>query len=224
MKPPLIIFDLDGTFADTALDLIATLNRITAPLGIPKTTMDVVGQIVGQGAKAMITRAFKLHGREINEPELSELFAEFIDDYSAHIADLTRPYPHVLEVMEELTQDGYSFAVCTNKTELLAERLLTQLGVRDRFLAVTGGDTFDFKKPDGRHISETAKFAGFEPKNSIMIGDSFADIDAAKDAGIPSIAVDFGYSDVPAADLKPDYVISNYLELPKIIRQISSQR
>ncbi len=213
MTQRLIIFDLDGTLADTAPDLIATLNRITAQFDLPPMAETNLGNLIGQGARAMIARTFEINNLAIDERQLDELFDQFLADYAANIAVKTRLFDGALEVITDLRQSGDLLAVCTNKTEALARLLLEQLGIAQNFSAITGGNSFTFKKPDGRHILETIKIAGGEPTSSIMVGDSSADIQAAKNAGIRSIAVTFGYSDQPAESLGADVVISAFDEL-----------
>ena len=218
--PPLIIFDLDGTLAHTAPDLLATLNRIIAPLGLSPVSNFQVGQLVGHGAKAMIARAFDLNDHPLSEPLHDRLFKEFIKDYGKNIAVETQLYDQALEAMNTLETQGYTFCVCTNKTEMLARKLLQELNLTHRMKAITGGDSFDFRKPDERHLLETIRLAGGEPDRTIMIGDSISDIDAAKNAKIPVIGVSFGYSDVPVHELHPDIVIDHFNELPDAVRHL----
>lgn len=222
MKYDLIIFDLDGTLAHTAPDLLGTLNRITKSYDLKAINMEQFGQIIGHGAKAMITRSFELNNKELNEETLEKLFQDFLKDYSANIANETVLFENVLDTMDALADKGFSFALCTNKTERMARILLEELGVTERFKSITGGDTFEFKKPDARHLSETARLAGHDVSKAIMIGDSAADIDAANNAEIPSVAVTFGYTDTPVEQLGATKIISNYNELEKSIESIST--
>lgn len=221
MKYSLIIFDLDGTLAHTAPDLLGTLNRITKPYDLKQIDMEQFGQIIGHGAKAMITRSFELNNKELDDETLEKLFQEFLADYSVNIANETILFEGVLNAMDTLETKGYKFALCTNKTESMARLLLSELGVTDRFLSITGGDTFDFKKPDARHLEETAKLAGFDISQAIMIGDSATDINAALNAKIPSVAVTFGYSDLPVKDLNATKIINHFRDLPQSIESIS---
>jgi phosphoglycolate phosphatase len=130
-------------------------------------------------------------------------------------------FENVLNAMDALTDKGFSFALCTNKTERMARILLEELGVTKRFKSITGGDTFKFRKPDAKHLSETARLAGHDVSKAIMIGDSAADIDAANNAGIPSVAVTFGYTDTPVEQLGATKIISNYNDLEEQIESIS---
>jgi len=221
MKYSLIIFDLDGTLAHTAPDLLGTLNRITKPYDLQNMGMEQFGQIIGHGAKAMIERAFQLSKKPLDESLHQELFKQFLEDYSQNIAQETRLFEDVLNAMDILKSTGYEFALCTNKTEAMARLLLEELGVTERFNAITGGDTFEFRKPDARHLQETAKLAGYEVSDAIMIGDSATDINSAINANIPSVAVTFGYSDAPIDTLAATKIINHFRELPRAIESIS---
>lgn len=223
MNGPLVIFDLDGTLADTAPDLVATLNRITAPHDLPSVATADLGSLIGHGARAMIQKKFALANVPLTDTQLDDLFGEFLIDYGANIAVETRLFDGLLEAMEALEVDGCTFAVCTNKTEQLARRLLDELDLSNRFQAITGGNTFGFRKPDGRHILETIHLAGGSPDKSIMIGDSAADINGARDAKIASIAVTFGYSDKPAEMLGADRTIAHFDQLAATVRELLSE-
>lgn len=221
MKHSLIIFDLDGTLANTAPDLLGTLNRITKSYELPEMGMNEFGQIIGHGAKAMILRAFELNDQPLDEETLETLFKNFLVDYSANIANDTTLFENVLVAMDILEDKGFEFALCTNKIEAMARLLLKQLGVAGRFKSITGGDTFEFRKPDARHLIETAQLAGHTISNAIMIGDSATDINAAINAEIPSVAVTFGYSDIPIKNLGATIIINHFSELPAAIESIS---
>jgi len=220
----LIVFDLDGTLAHTAPDLLGTLNRITEPFGLDKLGLESVGHIVGRGAKAMIARAFELNGKSLESGDAERLFDAFLKDYSHNIANETRLFPGAETAMDGLQAEGHRFALCTNKREVMARLLLEKLGMLNRFEALTGGDTFPFNKPDGRHIAETVRLAGFAPQDAIMVGDSIADIDGAQNAKIPCIAVTFGYSDVAVKDLGPQAVIECFSQLPQTVANLLSSK
>jgi len=166
MKYKLIIFDLDGTLAHTALDLLGTLNRITKSYELEKLGMAEFGQIIGHGAKAMIERSFAVNNKSLDEETSKALLKDFLEDYAANIANETVLFAGVLDAMDKLKEFGFDFAVCTNKTESMARLLLDELNITNRFKSITGGDTFDFRKPDKRHLIETAKLAGYEIKEA----------------------------------------------------------
>lgn len=217
MTRPIVVIDLDGTLADTNRDLIPVLNRTVAMAGVPPIPFAEVGHVVGHGARAMIARAFQYHGREIDDALQEQLFARFLADYEDNVAVETVLFDGAEAALDELAAAGYALAVCTNKTTHIALKLLDELGVIGRFAAVTGGDSFAFRKPDPRHLTQTIEMAGGDPARAVMVGDSRTDIDTARAAGIPVVAVDFGYTDVPVRLLSPDVVISRYVDLPAAV-------
>lgn len=222
---PLAIFDLDGTLVDTAADLVSSLNFTIAAAGLAPVTYDDLTHLVGQGARVMIKRAFALREAELPEAEIDPLYDRFIAHYRAEMPGESRPYPGIVKALNALSQAGVTLAVCTNKTEILAVPLLDKLGLTSYFKAITCGDTFEFRKPDARHILGTIEKAGGDPDRTIMVGDSINDILAAKNANVPSIGVTFGYTDVPMADLKPDVVIDDFAALtPDLVGRLLAGR
>ncbi|MGB7253634.1 MAG: phosphoglycolate phosphatase [Xanthobacteraceae bacterium] len=219
-----IVFDLDGTLIDTAPDLISTLNIILAREGLPPVEYDSARRMIGGGAKAMIERALATEGRASSKAELDRLFAAFIEHYAAHIADHSRPFPQLEATLEHLADEGHRLAVCTNKLEWLSVRLLDMLQLTWHFAAVCGQDTFGVQKPDPRMLRLTIERAGGETTRAIMVGDSGTDIRTSRAATVPVIAVDFGYSEVPIALLRPDRIIGSYADLPAAIRDIEAGR
>lgn len=213
IPPPLLVLDLDGTLADTNRDLIPVLNRVTARVGLEPIAMSDVGHVVGHGAKAMIEKAFAFRGQPLDEATRDRLFDLFIEDYSANIAANTVLFDGVTASLDRFEGNGWRLAVCTNKQESLAVKLIAELGQSHRFSVISGGDTFAFRKPDPRHLVETVTMAGGAPGRTVMVGNSVTDIRTARSAQIPVVAVDFGYSEVPVAQLNPDRVISHYDEL-----------
>jgi len=213
MTRPTIVFDLDGTLVDSNRDLVPALNRTTAHDGLPPISREDVGHVVGQGALMMIKRAFDFHKTPLDPVRHKELLSVFLETYEAHIADETVYYDGVLKALDELAEQGWILAVCTNKYEKLARKLIGIIGGTERFSAITGGDTFDNKKPDPSHIIETIKLAGGNPARAVMVGDSINDINAAIAAQIPVVAVDFGYTDIPVKKLNPTVIISHFDQL-----------
>ena len=149
------------------------------------------------------------------------MFADFIAHYSEHVADRSRPFPGLTDALDALASGGCRFAVCTNKLERLSVKLLKELRLADRFAAICGQDTFGIQKPDPDVLRRTVTAAGGNSPHSIMIGDSATDIRTARAAGIPVIAVDFGYSDRPVSEYRPDRIISHYAQLPAAIASLS---
>jgi phosphoglycolate phosphatase len=213
-----IIFDLDGTLIDTAPDLVETLNVI---LSLSPLAYDRARNLVGGGAKAMIARGLEAEGRPCPPPKLEKLFADFIAHYSEHLTERSQPFPGVDVALDALTECGYQFAVCTNKLERLSINLLERFGLAERFAAICGPDTFGIEKPDPEILRRTVAAAGGTSQRAIMIGDSIVDIRTARAAGIPVIAVDFGYSEHPVSELGPDRTISSFVQLPMSIAAVS---
>lgn len=211
--PPIVVFDLDGTLAETAGDLIGTLNVLLAREGLPVLALDEARDMIGAGAKALIQRGFAAADHPIDEARLQTLFVDFLDHYGRHLSERSHLFPGVEEALGTLAARGFLLAVCTNKVEAHARQLLDALGIAGRFAAICGRDTFPVYKPDPAHITLTVERAGGDVARAVMVGDSRADIDAAKAAGIPVIAVPFGYTDLPVTELGPNAVIQNFGEL-----------
>jgi len=210
---PLLVFDLDGTLVETAPDLVATLNTILARAGIAPVPYQRARALVGGGARAMIERGLAFSGASRPPAEIEEMFDAFLAHYEAHIADASVLFAGVVEALDRFAAEGWHFAVCTNKVEHSSILLLQTLGVAQRFRAICGKNTFDVSKPDGRALTMTIARAGGTPQHTIMVGDSKTDIDTARNAKIPVIAVDFGYTEEPIERFNPDRVISHFDDL-----------
>lgn len=219
-----IVFDLDGTLIDTAPDLVDTLNVVFAREGLPPVPYETARNLIGGGARAMIARGIEAEGRVLAPTKLDQMFVDFIAHYSAHIADRSRPFPGLVEVLDALAGHGCRFAVCTNKLERLSVLLLKELKLAGRFDVICGQDTFGMQKPDPEVLRRTIAAAGGHLQHAIMIGDSATDIRTARAAGIPVIAVDFGYSERPVAEFGPDRIISQFAQLPAAITAIFSSQ
>jgi phosphoglycolate phosphatase len=176
--------------------------------------------MIGAGARALIQRGFEAAGKELTPDYLDELFRQFMVHYGENICVRTRLYPGVAEALDRLEEAGFILAVCTNKVEEHSVKLMHELGVGHRFAANCGRDTFRYFKPDPRHLTMTIERAGGHPSRAVMIGDSRTDIVTAKNAGIPVIAVPFGYTDVPVQRLEPDLVIKHFDELFHAIQRL----
>ncbi len=212
-RAPLLVFDLDGTLADTASDLVAALNFTLAREGLAKIAVADARAMVGGGAKVLIQRGLSANGKSVSELQLEKMLAGFMAYYEANIAVETVLFPGAAAALDRFEAAGFAFAVCTNKVEHASILLLTALGVAGRFQAICGKDTFAVSKPDGAALLQTIARAGGDRGRAVMVGDSKMDIDTARDAKIPIVAVNFGYSREPVASLKPDRVISHYDEL-----------
>ncbi len=213
MPAPTIVYDLDGTLADTAEDLIATLNWLLAREGLMPLKVESAGSLLGAGARALIARGFAASGRSLDTQEMDALFVDYLSHYRIHIADRSRLYPGVHVALRSFARAGWRQAICTNKIESLAKLLVTKLGIEGHFVFICGQDTFGVGKPDAKPLLGTIAASGGVSKRAIMVGDSGTDIKTARAAGVPVIAVDFGYADAPVKELGPDRVISHFNEL-----------
>jgi phosphoglycolate phosphatase len=216
-----IVFDLDGTLIDTAPDLIDTLNVTLRREGLPAVRFDDARPMIGGGARGMIERALTADGKTPAKTDVDRMFKEFIEHYSAHIADRSRPYPELEPTLDGLAAAGHRLAVCTNKIEWLAVKLLKTLDLARYFATICGQDTFGVQKPNPQILLGTIRRAGGEPAQAVMIGDSGTDVRTARAAKVPVIAVDFGYTEVPIATLEPDRIISSYAQLPAAISAVT---
>jgi len=205
-----VVFDLDGTLVDTAPDLIETLNVVFTRDGLPPLDYAAARDMIGGGARRMIESALKLQGLVLTEGVVDRLFADFIAHYRAHVADRSQPFPGLDAALDRLAPRGCQFAVCTNKLESLSRLLLEALGLSRRFAAICGQDTFGMQKPDPEILRRTIRAAGDALQRAVMVGDSGTDIATARAAGVPVVAVDFGYSETPVRELGPDRVISHF--------------
>src|SRR5579871_5433990 len=177
---PTIVYDLDGTLADTAEDLVATLNYLLGREGLAPMRVESAGSLLGAGARSLITRGFAASGKTIDPQTLEALFADYLKYYSAHIADRSRLYPGVEKALTEFARAGWRQAVCTNKIESLARLLIEKLGVAERFAFICGQDTFGIGKPDATPLLKTIAASGGASDRAIMVGDSITDIRTAR--------------------------------------------
>ncbi len=161
----------------------------------------------------MLQRAFEAQQASLDETGLEKLLQEFLDHYGRGIPGRSSFYPGALDAMERFGAEGFLLAICTNKFERLSVALMEGLGKAGHFAAICGADTFAYRKPDPRHLVQTILRAGGDPERAVMIGDSQTDIDTARAAGIPVVAVDWGYTDRHVRELQPSLIISHYDEL-----------
>lgn len=218
--PRTIVFDLDGTLVDTAPDLIAALNYVLAREDIAPLPLSSARNMIGAGARKLIERGLEAEGRVMGAADVDRLLRDFIDYYADHIADESRPFEGLEAALDELERQGCRFAVCTNKLEWLSKRLLDQLDLSRRFAAICGADTFGVAKPDPVILQQTVARAGGHMAATIMVGDAGPDVGVARRAGTPVIGVEFGYTDVPIAELKPDRLIGHMRDLPAAVHDL----
>lgn len=215
-----VVFDLDGTLVDTAPDLVASTNHALGLLDLAPVTIDELHPHIGYGSKAMIEAGLRLREKPVSKDELRRLHHAFLDFYAENIAVGSRPFEGIPELIDTLQAAGARLAVCTNKFEGLSKALLQQLGLNARFGAIAGRDTFEVCKPHPGHLTGAVQMAGGDPKRAVMVGDSEVDIATAAAAGVPCIAVTFGYTTVPVRDLKPTAVIDHYREFMGALERV----
>ena len=219
-----VVFDLDGTLVDTAPDLISALNFILEREGMPPVPLHAARNMIGQGARRLLERGLEVDGRSTSVQDINRLTGDFIDYYADHIAVASRPFEGLESALDDLQAQGYRFAVCTNKLEWLSKRLLDALGLSARFAAICGADTFGVSKPDPAILQQTIARAGGKVSHSVMVGDAGPDIGVARRAGVPVIGVEFGYTEVPIAELKPDRLIGHFRDLPEAVETLMAGR
>ena len=215
-----VIFDLDGTLADTSGDLIAAANACFRELGLPALldpTQDAATALTG--GRAMLRLGFARQGRE-DEPEVDRLYPVFIEHYTRALDTHTYLSPGAMEAVRALKSDGYGVAICTNKPERQALMLMESLGVRDEFAAILGADSLPVRKPDPEHLRETARRAGGDPGRMLLVGDTDTDRQTARNAGVPSVLVTFGPAGGDMAALAPEALLHDYADLPGIVAQL----
>ncbi|HEY4253699.1 MAG TPA: HAD-IA family hydrolase [Roseomonas sp.] len=187
--PPTLLLDLDGTLVDSVPDLLAALDRLLVPLGAAPFGRAEVTAMVGDGVPALVSRAFA--ARAMPQPPAAA--DAFLADYTPRAAELTRPFPGILPMLDALRGAGWRLAVCTNKPEAPARALLDSLGIAPLLAAIGGGDSFPVKKPDPRHLLATLEAAGGGADAAVMLGDHANDVESARGAGIPAIFAGWGY-------------------------------
>jgi phosphoglycolate phosphatase len=221
MTPPrTLVFDLDGTLVDTAPDLIGALNFVLDREGLAPVPFAKARNLIGAGARKLIERGFELEDRSITVDDLNRLTKDFVAYYAEHIADASRPFEGLEAALDQLEAQGFRFAVCTNKLEWLSKLLLDKLDLSKRFAAICGADTFGVSKPDPVILQQTLARAGRPLSGAIMVGDAGPDVGVARRAGVPVIGVEFGYTDVPIAELRPDRLIGHFGELPGAVNSL----
>ncbi len=219
-KPTAVIFDLDGTLVDSALDLTATLNHLLRINGRETIDNSVVRHMVGEGARALIIKGFSHTGDLPSEDKLDEIFEEYLNYYLANVSVETVMFDGVLNVLNKLQAQGIPMAVCTNKITELTHALLKSLEIDHFFSAITCGDSFDYKKPDPRHLYSTCDMMNVDPTGAIMVGDSASDVNSAIAANMPVIGVSFGYTAIPMRELGPNIVIDHFDEFIEAVNVV----
>ncbi len=211
LKGATIIWDLDGTLADTAPDLVRALNAVVVEDGYPEVSLELVRAMVGRGARALLRRSYARCGTALPEPALDLRVARFISAYEAGIAERSRPFAGAEETLDEFARLGATSVIATNKPQALTDLLMKAFGWEDRFARVVGADAASRKKPHAAHLIEAA---GGPDRivRAVMIGDSDIDVTAARNARVPVAVMRHGYSETPADLLKADRVLESLKE------------
>jgi phosphoglycolate phosphatase len=216
-----VVFDLDGTLADTSGDLVAAANACFQGMGVGDQLCAARDAGVAlRGGRAMLRLGMERIGRGQDEAEIDRQYPVLLEAYARAIDTHTRLYPGAMEAVGILRGAGYRVAICTNKPEALARLLLNRLGVLEAFHALTGADTLAVRKPDPEHLNETVRRAGGDPGRALLVGDSDTDRETARAAGVPSVLVGFGPSGADMAALEPDAIIGHYNELPNVVARL----
>ena len=216
-----VVFDLDGTLADTSGDLIAAANACFRDMGegdVLDAKTDASTAL--KGGRAMLRLGMERLGRADDAETIDRYYPMLLEAYGREIDTHTVLYPGAMEAVEALKAAGYRVAICTNKPEGLAHTLLTKLGVRDAFGAMVGADTLAIRKPDPEHLFETARRAGGDPALCLLVGDTNTDRETARAAGVPCVLVSFGPSGDDMAALAPEALLDHYDDLPDIVTRL----
>ena len=217
-----VLFDLDGTLVDTAPDLMKAHNHVMRKFGYPTKSTAEIRNLVGQGAGAMLGRSIwgqakKEFGKVQDEKVKKEMVKDFIDFYGKNIVNESTLINGVKEFLIWSKENNISMAVCTNKQEHLAVDLLKKIGIYDFFEYVAGSDTFDYCKPDPRHLTDVVEILDGDIKKTIMIGDSETDANAAKAAEIPVILLENGYTEKNTTEIYHNHLIKDFIGIEKIV-------
>jgi len=217
-----ILFDLDGTLIDTAPDLMNAHNHVMKKFGYETRSTDEIRNLVGKGAESMIGRSMwnqaKKELKKIDDKEIkSQMVKEFIDYYGKNISNESKLIKGVEEFLVWCKKNGVSMAVCTNKTEHLAIDLLKKIRIYDYFEYVAGYNTFEYCKPDPRHLTNVVEILQGDVKKTIMVGDSETDAESAKAANIPFILVEGGYTDQNPDEIYHNYLVKDFINLEKLV-------
>ena len=218
-----ILFDLDGTLVDTAPDLVLAHNHVMKKFGFQTKSVEEIKALVGMGAKSMFGKtlwnAAKEELKKIKEKDIKDkMVKEFINFYGNNILVDSKLINGTKEFLIWCKENKISMGVCTNKQEHLAVDLLKKIGINHFFEYVAGCNTFDYCKPDPRHLTSVVEIMGGDIKKTIMIGDSDVDAKSAENASLPFVLLEGGYTDVKTSQMKHDHFIKDFTELSKIIK------
>lgn len=213
-----VVFDLDGTLADTSADLIAAANHVFCSRGLGPLLDPVAdAQIAFAGGRAMLRLGFSRAGASFGDEDIEAGYPILLEAYGDKIDVHTTLYPNAMKAVATLKNAGYGVAICTNKPEGLARTLLTRLGILNEFAAMIGADTLPVRKPDPAPLRAAVERAGGDPSRAVLIGDTITDRDTARAAGVPCILVGFGPLGAGVAALEPDALLDHFDDLHDIV-------
>lgn len=216
-----IIFDLDGTLADTSGDLIAAANHCFEARALDVRLDPIEDALIAfHGGRAMLRAGFERAFGAVDEAEVDADYFRLIDYYGAHIDRFTSLYPGVEDALGRLSEAGHLLGVCTNKPEALAQSLLTRLGIRDRFRALLGADTLPVRKPDPEHLWQTIDCCGGQRDQAVLIGDTMTDRGAARNANVPCVLVTFGPEGDRVREMEPEGLLSHYDNIEAVLARL----
>jgi len=218
---PCVVFDLDGTLAHTAPDLVAAANAMLATEGLPAMPVSAAEKTAGFGGRALLRKGYALAGVTLDEDAVERMYPPFLVHYEQHICDESHLYPGVIETLDDLAAEGWALAVCTNKPEGLARLLLERLAVLDRFGALIGADTLPVRKPEPAPLLAAIAEAGGRVEGSVMVGDTDTDLKTARAVGIPCLMTGFGYAPEDVRDLAPDGVFDSYAGFKDLLASVA---
>ena len=206
-----VVFDLDGTLIDSDPDIRAAVNRVLATEGLAPLSTQEVRSMIGDGAKALVERAFAARGRVASAAHV----AAFVADYEVNAVVETAPYPGIVEALQALRDAGHPLGVCTNKPVVAARNVLAVLGLDQYFRVVMGGDSTPYRKPNPNHLAAVLQALDATPERAVMVGDHANDINAAAGLGVPSVFVSWGYGKAQGS-----HTIDKAIELPGLVAQM----
>ena len=211
-----VIFDLDGTLADTSGDLLAAANHCFRDMGLGDVLGPEDAGVALRGGRMMLRTGLTRIG-QMDEAVIDRYYPVLLEAYGADISRRTTLYPGTMEAIAALSAQGYAIGICTNKPEGLAEQLMQDLGVRNAFGSLVGADTLPVRKPNPEPLFEATRRLGVDPSSCVLVGDSDTDRNTAKAAGVPSILVTFGPSGEDMAALDPEALLHDYAALPGVV-------
>lgn len=212
------VWDLDGTLIDSAPDLATALNTVLDMRGFASHSLATVRAMIGNGVYSLVERGFNASGVKLDAVQLEQLVSLFVQQYTACATARTRPYPHVVEVLQQIRAMNIPMGVCTNKPEALSRQILAGLGLSAYFSSVVGGDTTGTRKPDPLPLLTCLRELVTEPQSALMIGDTAIDVQAAHAAGVSVAAVPWGYRSIPVEELGADFILYELADLMVLIR------